>query len=128
MKRFFAALPLLGLAAVLTLGASSCSSTSSGVAVSSAPPPPTITLTTEPQWTLLSDRNVYVINEDAYSYDMFRSGTDYYLYADGYWYRASAYNGPYVVVETTVVPQTIFDIDDKQYRWRRHPTGWRGGS
>jgi len=124
MKRHYPAIGLLALAAALFL--QSCGSTSAGVDVSSAPPPPAVSFATEPQWTYLSDRDVYVVQDDSYGYDMFRSGTYYYMYGDGHWYRATSYNGPYVAIQDRRVPRRIFDVNDRQYRWRRHPHGWRG--
>jgi len=82
----------------------------------------------EPSWAYVPSRDVYAIADDTFGYDLFRIGGEYYLYDDGYWYRATAYNGPYVAIRTRFVPSRIYDISDSEYRWRLHPVGWRGGN
>jgi len=126
MKRLIA--PLLALAA---LGITSCATTgtstgiSAGVEISSAPPAPTISYGEHARWRYLTDSGVYVLDDDSAEYDMFRFGTWTYLYGNGYWYRGSSYGGPFVAVNVRLVPHRIFEIRDRDYRWRNHPQAWR---
>jgi hypothetical protein len=117
---------LLLVAAIATFGCGAAGS-SATLQVRSAPPPPALQFGADPQFTFLSDLQVYAIADEGFGYDMFSSAGTYYLYGGGAWYRADAARGPYVAIETGRVPRSIFSVSDKQYRWRSHPAGWRTG-
>jgi hypothetical protein len=78
---------------------------------------------TTPRWRLVSGTRVYVPMDTDLSYDLFRAGNGYYLYADnGLWYRANAWNGNYVRVDVRDVPSTIAMVP--QAEWRSYPSEW----
>ena len=65
---------------------------------------------------------VYVV-DDGYGpadYDVFRYGVYWYVFDDGYWYRARSYRGPFRVVSARYVPTAIGNVPP---RWWRHPHG-----
>ena len=106
----------------------SCGGTNTAASIRGAPAPPAVTLETEPKWAYIRERDIYVVDDDTFGYDLFRTSSDYYLYDDGYWYHATAWDGPYASIRTRFVPSRIFDIGDSEYRWRLHPVGWRGSN
>jgi hypothetical protein len=124
MKHVFA-----GLLLAAAIASSGCSSMgmSATMRVQSAPPPPTMAFDSDPHFNFLSNHQVSVIADDSFGYDMFSSGGNYYLYDSGYWYRSESPRGQFVSVEVNTVPKPIFDVNDGEYRWRRHPDGWRAG-
>lgn len=86
-----------------------------------APPAPSITV--QPHWQWDPDDQVYVTSDPNLDYDMFRSGQWYYVYNDGYWYRASNWSGPYSVINQDQVPRSFFYLSENRYTWRsRRPT------
>ena len=119
---------LIALAVVLGLGTTSCALTNTRASTRGMPLPPAVTFVAEPQWKYVASRDVYVIDDETFGYDLFRIGSDHYLYDGRDWYRATAYDGPYVSIRTRYVPSRIFDVSDTEYRWRLHPVGWRGGN
>jgi hypothetical protein len=124
MKTVFA-----GLFLVVALAASGCAPTgmSASLSLRSAPPPPSFEFNSEPRFNYLSSARVSVIDDENFGYDMFNSGGNYYLYSGGNWYRSGYARGPFVAIEARRVPRSIFNVDDRQYRWRSHPEGWRAG-
>lgn len=91
--------------------------------VVNAPPPPTVTFSTTPEWEMVPGTRVYVVNDQMRpDYDMFRVGSTYWIYDNGYWYRATSWNGDYVAVNSTAVPATISTVP--QTYWRSYPTTW----
>jgi hypothetical protein len=123
MKRLLGGLLV---AAAFALTGCASTDTSATLQVRSAPPPPSFEFRDEPRFSYLSDRRVGVIADDSFSYDLFSSGGNYYLYNDGYWYRSPSARGHFRAVESRRVPRDIFNVDDHQYRWRSHPQGWHG--
>jgi hypothetical protein len=123
MKTLFA-----GLLLIAAFAASGCAplGMSATMQIRSAPPP-AFEFNAEPRFNYLAHRRVSVIADDGFGYDMFSTGGSYYLYSGGYWYRSQTARGPFVAVEVRRVPRKIFDVDDRDYRWRSHPEGWRGG-
>ena len=119
---------LFGLLLVAAFAASGCDASlmSASLQVRSAPPPPAFAFREEPRFHYLSEFRVSVIADDDFGYDMFGCDGYYYLFSGGYWYRAPAPSGPFVVIETRRVPHRVFEVDDHRYKWRNHPPGWQG--
>ena len=69
-------------------------------------------------------RGVYVVDSDAYDADcdIFRYSGSWYAYTGGLWYRASAYQGPYVAISVERVPERIFEVPSRHWR-KGHPLG-----
>ena len=124
MKHVFA-----GLLLVAAFAASGCApmGMTANMQIRSAPPPPAFAFNSDPHFNYLSDLQVSVISDEGFGYDMFSLGGTYYLYNSGYWYRSQNPRGDFVAMEASRVPKRIFDVDDQQYRWRNHPSGWRAG-
>jgi hypothetical protein len=120
---------LAGLLLVAAFAASGCApmGMTAQVQIRSAPPPPLLMVNSEPHFRYLSDLQVSVVSDESFGYDMFSVGGSYYLYSEGYWYRSQNPRGDFVAVDARRVPRRILDVDDQQYRWRRHPEGWRAG-
>ncbi len=118
---------LVGLLCATALATSGCASmgTSPDTQVRRAPPPPNLAFRGAPRFRYLEDRQISVIAEDNFGYDLFRSGESYYLYNGGYWYHAHDVDGPFVSVDARRVPRQVFYVKDNEYRWRNHPNGWR---
>ncbi|MFI5370479.1 MAG: hypothetical protein ACHQ52_02900 [Candidatus Eisenbacteria bacterium] len=113
---------LLALAATgLGSAASAATSVSIGVQLGNAPPPPVVVYRHSPDWVYVPGPQVYVVNDNRVGYDYFRYGGMFYIYNDGWWYRARSYRGPFVAVETRYVPRPIFAMNDRQYHWRHRP-------
>jgi len=89
------------------------------IGVSNAPPPPRVVLVERPEFVVVPGTLVYTIGN--VDYDIFRYGGRYYLYNDGYWYRARRSSGPYVVVDVRSVPESILRVPPG--RWKHHPHG-----
>jgi hypothetical protein len=64
---------------------------------------------------------VYVVNDARCDYDFFRYGVYWYIWNDGYWYRARSYRGPFAVVEARYVPNRIWNVPARH--WKHHPHG-----
>lgn len=110
--------------------------TSVRFSIGNAPPPPRVYFRHSPRWDMVPDSRVYVVNDyDNPGYDMFRYGGYFYMYNDGYWYRASSYRGPFIAVREDYVPAAIWDVPRDQWRHgyptrnthydRGYHRGWR---
>lgn len=95
------------------------SSVGINVVIGNAPPPPVVVFREEPRLVVVPNSTVYVVDEPA-DYDVFRYGVFWYVFDDGYWYRARTYRGPFRVVNTRYVPTAISNVPSK---WWRHPHG-----
>lgn len=91
--------------------------------VSLAPAPPRVLFSTNPHWVAVPGTRVYrVRDDDRPSYDMMRYGSRYYIYDQGYWYRSTRWNGPFVTIQERSVPTVFYDVPSDH--WRRYPPGW----
>ena len=52
---------------------------------------------------------------------MFRYGGFWFVFDDGYWYRARAYRGPFSVVDVRYVPRQVLTLPPNH--WKHHPHG-----
>jgi hypothetical protein len=118
MKALLACCALAGVLLVTPARAASVT-----VNLGNAPPAPTITV--EPRWTYVPEQRVYVVSNDltGVDYDLFRVGNSYWIYSDGYWYRASNWSGPFIAVRQSTVPRQIFRVSSNAYQWRHMPPG-----
>lgn len=83
-----------------------------------APAAPTVR--TQVRWQWDSDDRVYYTTDSDLSYDAFRYGQYYYIYNDGYWYRAASWNPnvDFEPVDEASVPRVLFNIPETRYQWR----------
>ena len=91
------------------------------VRMGDAPPPPVVVVREEPRVVVVPGSTVYVVDDDRYEHDCFRYGVYWYIYNDGYWYRARTYRGPFVTVGARYVPRAIITVPAKH--WKHHPHG-----
>lgn len=91
------------------------------VDITNAPPPPAIVFVREPRLEPISGSSVYIVEDS--DYDIFRFGAYWYVANEGYWYRASSYNGPYAVCEVRSVPRAV--LETPPGRWKHPPHGRR---
>lgn len=114
---------IAALALLVTTGTPGHAQTTWGVSVNigNAPPPPVVVVKSEPRMVVVPGSTVYVVNDDRYDYDCFRSGAYWYAWNGGYWYRARAWRGPFVVVETRTVPRAVLQVPMRH--WKHHPHG-----
>ena len=89
--------------------------------LTNAPPPPVVIYRETPPVVLIPQSAVYVVVDEDRGYDFFRYGVYWFIWNDGYWYRARSYRGPYRAIETRYVPAAIWKVPQKH--WKRHPHG-----
>jgi len=81
-----------------------------------APPAPNYRLPSSPQLAMVAASQVYVVDDARVSDDEFRYGVFWYVYRDGWWYRARHWNGPFAAIEPRDVPRAIITVPPS--RWK----------
>lgn len=119
MKHKYSLFLALGL--LVPFAAEAGTSVGVSVSIGNAPPPPVVVVREEPRIVLVPNTSVYVINDRRVGYDSFRYGVYWYVYNDGYWYRARRWGGPYRAIEVRYVPRAIMAVPARH--WRHHPHG-----
>ena len=89
--------------------------------IGNAPPPPVVVYEEPPPMMIVPGSTVYLVSDPRCGYDFFRFGVYWYIWNDGYFYRARTYRGPFRVVEARYVPAAIWNVPSKH--WKRHPHG-----
>src|SRR5258706_2968761 len=84
--------------------------------IRSAAQPPRVVFVDQPQIVLVPRTSVYVVENS--DYDMFQCRDVWYVAYEGYWYRASSSDGPFVTVSARSVPREILTLPDE--RWKHH--------
>ena len=115
---------MVALATGLAVSAASAETyTSLGVSlnIGNAPPPPVVVIREEPRVLVVPGSTVYVVDDRRIDYDFFRYGVYWYVFNDGYWYRARSYRGPFSVIAVKYVPRSIINVPAKH--WKHHPHG-----
>ena len=118
-KLLFAIIGLIGLTSAMPKSAQS--EVAFSIFISNAPPPPRVAFVHQPRFVLVPEEDVYYCGDEYSDYDMFQYGSYYYMYDDGYWYRAPSYSGPFVAIRIEYVPRQIFYVSDYGYQWRQTP-------
>jgi hypothetical protein len=80
-------------------------------------PPPRVVLRAAPRFIFLPFLDMYV--SVGIPYDIVYIDGSYYLYEDGYWYRAPFYDGPWVLVEFSRLPGPLHRHRLEQIRHHR---------
>jgi hypothetical protein len=119
VKRLLTVIALIGLTAAVPRHAQAAVGFS--IYISNAPPPPRVIFERSPRFVLVPEDEVYVVDDPYCDYDVFRYGDWYYLYDEGYWYRASNYAGPFLAIRLDYVPRPIFYVSRYGYDWRDRP-------
>ena len=92
--------------------------------VTSAPDPPEVYFSHNPRWVTVPGTRVLVLSQrDRQDYDIFRYGSSYYIYDNGYWYRSNRLNGTFVAIDARAVPSVFQQVPASQ--WRSYPQSWR---
>jgi hypothetical protein len=90
--------------------------------IGNAPPAPHIVFRARPREFYAPEERVYVVDDpDVGDNDCFRYGGKYWVFSDGYWYRASRWRGPFVIVEPRRVPAVFYRVPAT--RWKHRPVG-----
>jgi hypothetical protein len=120
--RFLLTALVLGVTALVTEPDSAAGGDGSR-AWNRVPTAPAVTFRSTPGWEMIPGTGVAWVREhERPDYDLFRYGSRYYIYNDGYWYRAARLNRPFVVIDERNVPIAIADVPHDQ--WRSYPPGW----
>lgn len=86
-----------------------------GISGGNAPPP--VVFDTEPRVVYVND--VYVVDDDRCSDDVFRHGNVWYRLRGGYWYRSRHWRGPWVAMDVRRVPERVLVVPARH--WKHHP-------
>jgi hypothetical protein len=114
----------LGAAATMMGGPTATANAGESRTWNRVPQPPAVTFRRAPIWEVIPGTRVSWIRErDRPNYDLFRSGSSYYLYNDGYWYRSNRLDRRFTVIQERYVPMAFSGIPDNH--WRNYPPGWR---
>jgi len=89
--------------------------------IGNAPPPPVLVYEEPPPLFVVPRSTVYVVRDRRCNYDFFRFGVYWYIWNDGYWYRARTHRGPFIVIQPRYVPTAVWNVPSKH--WKRHPHG-----
>ena len=89
--------------------------------IGNAPPPPVVVYEAPPPMVIVPGGTVYVVSDPRCDYDFFRFGVYWYIWNDGYFYRARSHHGPFRVIEARYVPAAIWNVPSRH--WKRHPHG-----
>jgi hypothetical protein len=89
-----------------------------------APPAPVVYVHRAPRTVWLPQYQVSVVNDPYYmnGEDSFHVGAYWYVYDDGYWYRARSWRGPFAVISDRYVPTTLARVPARHWRHER----WTG--
>src|SRR5262249_53457761 len=91
------------------------------VDIGNAPPAPYYHFYSAPREVYLEDR-VYLVQASTFGdADCFHYGGYYWVFRDGYWYRAPSLTTRFVAVSPRYVPTVIYDVPAR--RWKHHPNG-----
>jgi hypothetical protein len=100
---------ILALGATIVLSAG-CVAHAQGGVVAEADAP--VVFTAEP--TLVEvDSGIWVVRD--YDYPVYYFDDNYWVFRDGIWYRSNSYQGGWVRIEPTAVPQVIIHRDHRAY-------------
>ena len=90
--------------------------------ISNAPPAPHFVFDTRPHERFLPGERVYVVDDPRFAdYDCFRYGGYYWVFREGYWYRARNWRSRFVVVNPRHVPTVFYRMSPTH--WKHHPSG-----
>ncbi len=88
------------------------------VRLADAPPPPAYRFDRPPQLSMVAGSQVYVVDDRRVAEDEFRYGVFWYVYRDGWWYRARHWNGPFTAILARDVPRAIITVPPGRWKHR----------
>jgi hypothetical protein len=110
------------LAGVLFAGAPACADIDVRINIGNAPPAPHMVFRVRPHERFYRGEGVYVVDDPGVGdYDCFRYGGFYWVFRDGYWYRAPNWRGRFVVVHPRYVPTVFYRMPHAS--WKHRPSG-----
>ena len=110
---------LLAATVILPITAQSATYFGFNIGISNSPPPRFV-YRSQPSLYMVPNTGVYVVEDGYGDMDLFRYGSFYYAYDNGYWYRANSYRGPFRAVDVRYVPTQVFYVPSNH--WRHYPT------
>lgn len=119
--RMAGSLAVLALAAVLASSRPAHADTGFDVRIDigNAPPAPHIFFRARPREVYVPEERVYVVDDPALGdNDCFRYQGSYWVFREGYWYRAPRWRGPFTVVQPRYVPTAFYHVPAE--RWKHH--------
>lgn len=82
---------------------------------------PTVSFSDAPIWQRVPGTTVSTLGpEQKKEYDLFGLYNEFYMYADGYWYKAKLVNGPWDAISEA---PSEFHMVPRSY-WVHYPKGW----
>ena len=88
---------------------------------SKAPMPPTVSFSDAPIWQRVPGTTVSTLGpEQKKEFDLFGLYNEFYMYSDGYWYKAKLVNGPWNAIASA---PSEFHMVPASY-WVHYPKGW----
>src|SRR5262245_60647650 len=100
---------LLAATVVLPITANAATYFGFNIGISNAPPPRFV-YRGQPSLYGVPSTGVYVVEDGYGDMDLFRYGSFWYAYDNGYWYRSNSYRGPFRAVDVRYVPTQIFYV------------------
>ncbi|HWP37705.1 MAG TPA: hypothetical protein VNL18_09180 [Gemmatimonadales bacterium] len=85
-----------------------------GIQVGAPPPPPRLVVTAPPPVVVVPNTSVYYV--PSVDFNLFVFSGRYYSFHNGAWFRASNYNGPWVVVDAVHVPAPVRAVPVQYYK------------
>ncbi len=110
------------LAGILFTGVPARADIEVRIDIGNAPPAPHFVFSARPRERYVPAQRVYVVDDPGVGdYDCFRRGGYYWVFREGYWYRARNWRGRFTVVHPRHVPQVFYQVPPT--RWKHHPAG-----
>ena len=110
------------LAGVLFAAAPARAGINVQINIGNAPPAPHMVFRVRPHERFYRGEGVYVVDDPGVGdYDCFRYGGFYWVFRDGYWYRAPDWRGRFVVVHPRYVPAVFYRMP--RTTWKHRPSG-----
>jgi hypothetical protein len=110
------------LAGILFTGVPAQADIDVHISIGDAPPAPHFLFQARPRERFLPGQGVYVVDDPRVGdNDCFRYGGYYWVFRDGYWYRASSWRRHFVVVQPRYVPAVFYRLPPAH--WKHRPSG-----
>jgi len=88
-----------------------------------APMSPSADFRRQPRWMRVQGTNVMMTSaQQRPAYDLFKLGSTFYIYDNGYWYSSNRWNGSFTAINQRSVPADFMNVP-RAY-WRNYPEAW----
>jgi hypothetical protein len=110
------------LAGGLFISTPACAGIDVRISIGNAPPAPHLVFRSQPRLRLIPGQRIYVVDDPGVGdNDCFRYGGYYWVFRDGYWYRAPSWRSRFVVVDPRYVPTVFYHVPPAH--WKHAPNG-----